>query len=103
MTSAAASWAVFGVFAILIVVALGLWIRFLPKYRQYQKKEKALSLINQKYVELCRRRRDLVYHFFWSVDRGDSREADMHEGEILVIDKELSSLKSQYDDVAASS
>ena len=95
-------WIVFVFLSVMALVCTALWIKYLPKFRMYKRKASILSGINRKYTELCRRRRDLVYHFFWSVDGGEMRQADEHERDVLGIDEELKTLRQKYDDVERS-
>jgi len=90
------TWIVFGVLALFIVIAFGLWLKYLPRIRLYREKLSALNNINAKYIRLCRERKDLVFHFFWAVDRGDSKEADSYEKHVLEIDDKLDRLREEY-------
>jgi cytochrome b subunit of formate dehydrogenase len=97
------AWGIFTVMAVLAVTGVILWIRFLPKYRNYKKKAGLLNSVNQKYIALCKQRKDLVYHFYWAVDRVEMKEADFHEQEVLKIDKELESLRTKFKDIEQTS
>ena len=91
------NWIVFGVLGALILIALILWVKFLPKIRQYKSKRNSLNMISSRYKQLCRERKDLVFHFYWAVDRGDHKEADVYEDQVLMIDSRLEKLKNEYD------
>ena len=94
------NWIVFGVLGAVILVALFLWVKFLPKIRKYKSKRNSLNMISSRYNQLCRERKDLVFHFYWAVDRGDNKEADVYEEQVLMIDSRLEKLKSEYDVVS---
>lgn len=94
--SESSQWAIFGVFAILMLVGVGAWIALLPKYRQYRRKMSRLNVIDSKFQQLCARRKDLVFHFYWSVDSGDVRDADSHEREVLQIDERIKQLREEF-------
>lgn len=89
-------WALFGVFTLVGVISVFLWIKFLPVYRAYNSKWSRLQIINAEYEELRRKRKDLVFHFYWCVDSGNMTEADVHEKDVLDIDKKLDNLRSSY-------
>lgn len=93
------TWAVFGVLTGLIVIALVLWFRYLPKIRKYKAKRSALNAISARYNQLCQERKDLVFHFYWAVDRGDTREADAYEQQVLDIDARLGKMKAEFESV----
>ena len=83
-----------------MIICLILWVKFLPKIRKYKSKRNSLNMISSKYNQLCRERKDLVFHFYWAVDRGDHKEADVYEDQVLMIDSRLDKLKSEYDVVS---
>jgi biopolymer transport protein ExbB/TolQ len=97
--SDAGQWTIFGVLSIVILVLTVLWVQFLPRYKQYKQKIAKLDSLNSQYEELRRRRKDLVFHFFWSVDSGNMKEADEHERDVLDIDKKLKSIRESYSGV----
>jgi hypothetical protein len=90
------TWVVFGVLAFVAVVAFALWLKYLPRIKAYKAKLNSLNNINLKYMQLCRERKDLVFHFYWAVDRGDGKEADMYENQVLDIDMKLDRLRTEY-------
>ncbi len=94
--STSGQWAVFGSLSVLLVLGFILWLKFLPRLRLYKQRKLRLGSINKRYVELCRARKDIVYHFFWAVDRGDNKEADIHEERVLDIDRKLGDLRGQF-------
>ena len=97
--SESSQWAIFGIFTILGLVGIVLWFKFLPTYRAYKVKSSKLQVINSEYEELRKRRKDLVFHFYWCVDSGNMKEADQHEVAVLDIDKKLETLRASYDTV----
>jgi hypothetical protein len=90
------TWIVFGVLALFAVVAFGLWWKYLPRIKAYRAKLNALNSINSRYVRVCRERKDLVFHFYWAVDRGDDKEADLYENRVMDIDSKLALLREEY-------
>lgn len=94
--SESSQWAIFGVFAILIILGIGAWITLLPKYRQYRRKMARLNVIDSQFEQLRKRRKDLVFHFYWAVDSGELRDADAHEQEVLQIDEKLKQLREEF-------
>ena len=91
-----AQWAIFALFTILALVGVGLWLKYLPNYRRYRKRVAKLGEINAEYNELCKQRKDLVFHFYWCVDRGDLSEANQHEKRVNEIDVQLGILRESY-------
>jgi hypothetical protein len=89
-------WAIFGILSVLIVLGIGLWIKYMPRYREYRKKIANLDALNEQYEELRKKRKDLVFHFYWSLDSGNQKDADLHESEVLDIDKNLTSIRDRY-------
>jgi hypothetical protein len=94
--SSAGQWTLFAALALLVAIVITLWVRYLPRLRMYRRKRNRLDGINVRYLELCRARKDIIYHFFWATDRGDTTEADMHEKRVLEIDRQLGDLRAQY-------
>lgn len=94
--SVAGQWALFGALTVLLVLTMVLWVKYLPRLKAYRFKNAKLTAVNRRYVELCKSRKDIVYHFFWAVDRGDTKEADMHEERVIEIDSKLDDLRAQY-------
>ena len=101
--SESTNWIIFGVLCGVIVISLVLWLKFLPKIRKYRSKRNSLNMISSRYNQLCRERKDLVFHFYWAVDRGDNKEADVYEEQVLQIDSRLAKLKDEYNVVTAAS
>lgn len=97
------NWIIFGVLGGVIIIALALWVKFLPKIRKYRSKRNSLNMISSRYNQICRERKDLVFHFYWAVDRGDNKEADVYEEQVLQIDSRLEKLKAEYNLVSAAS
>lgn len=97
--SQSSQWTIFAVFAFIGLVSLVLWLIYLPSYRAYKIKSSKLQVINSEYEELRKRRKDLVFHFYWCVDSGNVKEADQHENDVLDIDKKLETLRGSYDTV----
>jgi hypothetical protein len=91
------NWIVFGVLGALILISLFLWVKYLPKIRKYKSKRNSLNMLSSRYNQLCRERKDLVFHFYWAVDRGDNKEADVYEEQVLMIDSRLEKLKTEFD------
>jgi hypothetical protein len=60
-------------------------------------------MISSRYNQLCRERKDLVFHFYWAVDRGDIKEADVYEEQVLQIDSRLAKLKDEFNVVTTAS
>ena len=89
-------WAIFGTLSIFIVLGIVLWIKYLPRYKEYKKKITKLESLNNQYEELRKKRKDLVFHFYWSLDSGNHKEADLHECEVLDIDEKLESIRERY-------
>ena len=89
-------WAVLGVLAAISIIFIGLWVRYFPKYRRYRGKMERLNKVNAQYEELRKRRKDLVFHYFWAVDSGSLLEADDHENRIINIDSKLNSLRESF-------
>ena len=92
----AGQWTIFGVLSAVILLSVILWMRYLPRYRVYKRKVAKLDALNSQYEELRKRRKDLVFHFFWSVDSGNMKDADEHELEVIKIDKKLEEVKTSY-------
>jgi hypothetical protein len=95
-------WAVLGVLAAISVILIGLWLKYFPKYRRYRGKMEKLNKVNAQYEELRKRRKDLVFHYFWAVDSGSLREADDHEDRIINIDSKLNSLRESFKQIQSS-
>jgi hypothetical protein len=94
--SESGQWLIVGSLIAVILIASILWIRYMPSYRAYRLKCAKLNSINVEYEELRRRRKDLVFHFYWSVDSGQQKDADKHETEVIAIDRKLESLRDAY-------
>lgn len=94
--STGGQWGLFAALTVLLILAFVMWIKYLPRLKAYRLKNFKLNGINRRYTELCKSRKDVVYHFFWAVDRGDTKEADMHEERVVDIDRKLEDLRAQY-------
>ena len=97
--SDADQWALFGAVTFIILVSLALWVKYLPRYRQYKKKSAKLDKLNDQYEELRKRRKDLVFHYYWSVDSGNLKDADKHEVEVLEIDERIGKIRETYSEI----
>ena len=73
----------------------------LPKYTAYRLKSKKQDLIVEKYENLRKLRRELMYHIDWAHERGERNEAIKLEPEIDRIDKQLAELKAEYNQTEA--
>ncbi len=98
-TSVTIQWVVLGVAAVIALLSGALWVKYLPKYRQYKRKQQCLDGLNLQYEELRKRRRDTVFNFFWSVDSDDLGTADRHERDVLEIDEKLTTIRNSYKEV----
>ena len=71
---------------VLSIILYGLSV-LLPKYTAYRRRVKAQDLIVEKYENLRKLRRELMYHIDWAYERGERNEAIKLEPEIDRIDK----------------
>ena len=86
-------------FVYFVVLAIILYVLsiLLPKYTAYRLRSKKQDLIVEKYENLRKLRRELMYHIDWAYERGERSEAVKLEPEIDRIDKQLAELKAEYD------
>lgn len=80
----------------LFVVAAGLIRVFWPKLQRYRARGANLDEVEKRYESLRRARKDVVYHYYWSTDRGDWKEADQHEKHCEELDNELDDLRETF-------
>ena len=90
----------FAYIAVLGIIIYGLTV-ILPKFHAYRDKTRRQDLIVEKYENLRKLRRELMYHIDWAYERGERNEAVKLEPEIERIDKQLAELKSEYDQTEA--
>ncbi len=50
-----------------------------PRVRDYLNKRKILDQLESNYENLRSARKDIVFHYYWSKDRGDWKESEQHE------------------------
>lgn len=100
--STGGQWAVLGVLAVISVISMGFWVSLLPKYSRYRKRMQRLNKVNEEYEELRKRRKDLVFHYFWAIDSGSLREAGIHEKSVIDIDTKLVVLKNCFKEIKSS-
>ncbi|KAF4664825.1 hypothetical protein FOZ61_000450 [Perkinsus olseni] len=59
-------------------------------------RQKALDEIYEEYELLRLARKDIIYHYYWALSRHEDREADVHEEQVLEIDKKLDQCRAHY-------
>ncbi|KAF4677883.1 hypothetical protein FOL47_008948 [Perkinsus chesapeaki] len=85
--------------AVLLLAAILLataWLKLKPWWDRARMRESILNGINSEYEQLRLARKDLVYHYYWALSRNDDREADMHESQVLDMDRKLEQLRERY-------
>ena len=85
------------VFVFLIIWAIITYV--IPQVRRYRRRNQMLDDIDEKYENLRKMRRDLIYHIDWARDRGENRRANELETEIDRIDQELEELRIRFNEV----
>ncbi len=89
-------WGLIGALLLITTVSVALWILFFPKYKQYTKRVRSLAQIDSEYRRLAKSREDVIFHFYWAVDRGDMADADKQESIVMNIDAQLETLRNTY-------
>ncbi|KAF4693625.1 hypothetical protein FOZ62_016285 [Perkinsus olseni] len=72
------------------------WIKLRPWWIHSSTRQKALDEINEEYELLRLARKDIIYHYHWALSRHEDREADVHEEQVLEIDKKLDQCRAHY-------
>lgn len=85
---------------LITILLLILWISFYPKIQKYKNKVNKLNSINYEYEKLRSVRLGVVYHYFWSIDNREWKQASIHEQKVLNIDDRLKALKDEYNNVS---
>eukprot|EP01066_Platyproteum_vivax_P009574 Platyproteum_vivax@DN4224_c0_g1_i1.p1 len=90
------------VFVVLIIILIPpiLWV-VCPYYSRYRHKCNVLDNINLEYENLRKTREDVVFHYYWAVDRNDLKEAAQHEKYVQDLDgkcKQLQKVYHEYED-----
>ena len=82
-------WLIFGM--ILIILYL---IR--RKFKAYWPRRNKLKSMAEEYERKRESRKDLIFHYYWAIDRGEKNNARSIGQQILLLDHELRQLYEQY-------
>ncbi len=81
------------IFVFMVGLAIYAWFSWVKPWRI---KKRMLDAINEKYEHLRTIRRDIVYHYYWALERDEPEQAASHEAHACETDKELEHLRDLY-------
>ena len=72
-------WSLLGAFAAASAVLVLCWLFVVPRLSRRWRATRRREALAKDYDKLVEVRQEAVYHFYWSLERKNGREADGHE------------------------